>query len=132
MSGGAMSRQCGANKNQSVTSPACTAAYLHPTKSTYYGAALVNSDVGGLAEWAFTTLGKAVVMGSGLQTIPHNIATKNNFGNIVWEQNNIIPFDNNTEALSDIINDWVTAPKDGIAMIGYQLDWFRGASFNPN
>jgi hypothetical protein len=46
--------------------------------------------------------------------------------------NNIIPFDNNTEALSYVINDWVTAPKDGIAMIDYQLDWFRGASINPN
>ncbi|MCU0374725.1 MAG: hypothetical protein MUF24_05405 [Chitinophagaceae bacterium] len=109
-----------------------TGILFTPTKSTYHGAALVNSNAGGLARWAFTTLGTEMVMGGTLQTIPHGIATKINFGNIVWEQNNIIPFDNNNEALSDVINDWVTAPKDGIAMIDYQLDWFRGASFNPN
>jgi hypothetical protein len=85
MSGGAMRRQWGANKNQSMTSPACTTCFL-TTKSTYYGAALVNSNAGGLAKWGFTTLGTEMVMGSGLQTIPHGIATKINFGKIVWEQ----------------------------------------------
>lgn len=103
-----------------------------PTKSTYSGAALVNSNGNGLAKWGYTSMGAEVVMGSSLQVIPHGVATKINFANIVWEHNNSIPFDNVGAGVTDIINDWFTVQKDGIAMIDYDINWFRTASFNPN
>jgi len=107
---------------------------FNQTKSTYTGAALINSNSEGLGKWGYPTIGAEMILPTGSnQNIPHGLSTKINFLDDVFEQNNAIAFDNANLTIADVTNDQFTARKNGIALVEYEVNWARtGGGFNPN
>jgi hypothetical protein len=92
------------------------------TKSTYVGAALVNSNQDGLGKWGYTVLGSEMTKSSE-QPIAHGVSTRINFDTRVFDHNNVIAFDDPQLEIGNTTTDVFKMIHRGIALIEFEVNW---------
>jgi hypothetical protein len=92
------------------------------TKSSYRGAALINSDFDGLGKWGFAIQGAEVTKNSE-QPVAHGVSTRINFDFRVFDHNNTISFDDPSMEIANITTDQFRVFHQGIALIEFEVNW---------
>lgn len=92
------------------------------TKSTYKGAALVNSNLEGLGKWGLVIQGAEMTKNSD-QSVAQAVSTKINFDAVVFDQNNSLTFDDVSQEVANITTDQFVMKHRGIALVEFEVNW---------
>lgn len=95
---------------------------FNKTKSTYKGAALVNSNLEGLGKWGLVIQGAEMTKNSD-QSVAQAVSTKINFDAVVFDQNNSLTFDDVSQEVANITTDQFVMKHRGIALVEFEVNW---------